>query len=197
MAFTLFRRFFAWRWVQPPLTSPKVTYQPEGTVRGTTAATVRESCSLGTKVLGAICPFRNRFARRAIIRVSMLERALVCLTLSADTSYDGKLPSAGVAQWQSEGLIIPRPWVRFPPPAPDTSRGAEERTVNAVKDDERTSVCQPRTLETRSSLNKHASCIHQILFIAKYLEQFVGEWRDFALHIGGQVAINFPPGVSR
>src|SRR6516164_11425205 len=48
----------------------------------------------------------------------MLERALVCLTLSADTSYDGKLPSAGVAQWQSEGLIIPRPWVRFPPPAP-------------------------------------------------------------------------------
>src|SRR5229473_295591 len=25
---------------------------------------------------------------------------------------------AGVAQWESEGLIIPRPWVRFPPPAP-------------------------------------------------------------------------------
>jgi hypothetical protein len=25
---------------------------------------------------------------------------------------------AGVAQWKSEGLIIPRPWVRFPPPAP-------------------------------------------------------------------------------
>ena len=24
----------------------------------------------------------------------------------------------GVAQWESEGLIIPRPWVRFPPPAP-------------------------------------------------------------------------------
>src|SRR5260370_6221847 len=30
----------------------------------------------------------------------------------------GKLPWAGVAQWWSEGLIIPRPWVRFPPPAP-------------------------------------------------------------------------------
>src|SRR5215831_10946141 len=89
---------------------------------GTTAATVRESCSLGTKVLGAICPFRNRFARHGIIRVPILERALVCLTLSADTSYDGKLPSAGVAQWQSEGLIIPRPWVRFPPPAPDSKR---------------------------------------------------------------------------
>ena len=85
---------------------------------GTTAATVRESCSLGTKVLGGYFPLPGRFARRGIIRVPMLERALVCLTLSADTSYDGKLPSAGVAQWQSEGLIIPRPWVRFPPPAP-------------------------------------------------------------------------------
>jgi hypothetical protein len=29
---------------------------------------------------------------------------------------------AGVAQWQSEGLIIPRPWVRFPPPAPKISK---------------------------------------------------------------------------
>jgi hypothetical protein len=29
---------------------------------------------------------------------------------------------AGVAQWESEGLIIPRPWVRFPPPAPILSR---------------------------------------------------------------------------
>jgi hypothetical protein len=28
---------------------------------------------------------------------------------------------AGVAQWKSEGLIIPRPWVRFPPPAPTIS----------------------------------------------------------------------------
>ena len=30
---------------------------------------------------------------------------------------------AGVAQWQSEGLIIPRPWVRFPPPAPIILKG--------------------------------------------------------------------------
>jgi hypothetical protein len=30
---------------------------------------------------------------------------------------------AGVAQWKSEGLIIPRPWVRFPPPAPLISIG--------------------------------------------------------------------------
>lgn len=100
------------------------TYQPDGHLPArryssrTTAATVPESCSLGTKVLTAICHVGNRFTRRGIIRVLVLERALVCLTLSADTSYDGKLPSAGVAQWQSEGLIIPRPWVRFPPPAP-------------------------------------------------------------------------------
>ena len=32
---------------------------------------------------------------------------------------------AGVAQWQSEGLIIPRPWVRFPPPAPEVSQNGD------------------------------------------------------------------------
>ena len=40
-----------------------------------------------------------------------------------DTPFPYSLPwriayLAGVAQWKSEGLIIPRPWVRFPPPAP-------------------------------------------------------------------------------
>jgi hypothetical protein len=39
-------------------------------------------------------------------------------TFAAD-SVALEITSAGVAQWQSEGLIIPRPWVRFPPPAPD------------------------------------------------------------------------------
>src|SRR5215469_8724555 len=62
----------------------------------------------------------------------ILQLAHVSLTLSAHTSYDGKLPSAGVAQWQSEGLIIPRPWVRFPPPAPSMPAGVfEERADRA------------------------------------------------------------------
>jgi hypothetical protein len=39
---------------------------------------------------------------------------------------------AGVAQWESEGLIIPRPWVRFPPPAPFHLPAFDEQTFEVV-----------------------------------------------------------------
>src|SRR5579883_489705 len=39
---------------------------------------------------------------------------------------------AGVAQWQSEGLIIPRPWVRFPPPAPSFPNKPCTQTQNLL-----------------------------------------------------------------
>jgi hypothetical protein len=40
---------------------------------------------------------------------------------------------AGVAQWKSEGLIIPRPWVRFPPPAPFLSCSCLRRFPPSVQ----------------------------------------------------------------
>ena len=39
---------------------------------------------------------------------------------------------AGVAQWKSEGLIIPRPWVRFPPPAPFQSAPVPRQSDRAA-----------------------------------------------------------------
>lgn len=89
--------------------------QTEGTVLCQRSATVRESCSSSTNVLLDLSSL-PRCCPTSFHCGSLGDPD--CLTLSAFTSYDGKLPSAGVAQWQSEGLIIPRPWVRFPPPAP-------------------------------------------------------------------------------
>jgi hypothetical protein len=55
------------------------------------------------------------------VSIAKYRRALNSLVVL--THYGANLsikdcPRAGVAQWKSEGLIIPRPWVRFPPPAP-------------------------------------------------------------------------------
>ena len=42
-----------------------------------------------------------------------------------------------------------------------------------------------------------ATRVAQILFIAKPFNQFVGKWRDFALQIGRQIAIDFSPRIRR
>ena len=43
---------------------------------------------------------------------------------------------------------------------------------------------------------KDARHVNLILFITKPLNQFVGEWCDFALQIRGQLAKDFPPRVN-
>lgn len=58
---------------------------------------------------------------------------------------------------------------------------------------------QSSTLNSRRALisKQDARRINQVLFIAKPLNQFVGEWTDFALQIRGKLAIDFSPCVRR
>src|SRR5580700_9136629 len=119
------------------------------------------------------------------------------------------------------GVLIGKPWSRqrFPPNVPGTCNRGESRhnvaretsTVHSPPP-QRLAKARPLSHTTRplafkrrlSTLNSRqaliseqdARSVNQILLIAKPLNQFVGKWRDFALQILGQLAIDLSPRIS-